>query len=141
MFKNLKISIKLHAGFGLIILLIVLMFAINNYNLTKIQNSSSNTKNQLYPIMKKSNELIIYTIGLQKWFAELASARNMGVYAESIVESEIKLEEFNTKINELIKIDAVNTAQLNNLREPYDEYFSIGLKMVQAYSLNNEELV
>lgn len=140
MLKNLKISTKLRAGFGLVILLSAFMFLFNFNNLSNIKKSTALTKDTLYPIMKKSNDLLIYTISLQVWFTDVASARDMSVYVESIEASELKLSEFNSKIDELIQIDPEHTESLNNIRKPYDDYFAVGLKMVQAYSLNNEEM-
>ena len=124
MLKNLKINLKLRAGFGLIIFLILIMFLINYFNLLSIQNSTSNTKDRLYPIMKKSNELIIYTISLQEWFTDLASARDMVVYAEGLVESDNKLNEFNQKIDELIIMDSNISSSINNRIRIHDGFSS-----------------
>jgi methyl-accepting chemotaxis protein len=137
--KDLKINHKLYVGFGLIIAIAMLIFFSNYYNLASIDKAVNKTKNSLYPIMKKSNELTINSIKLQQWFVELAAERSMGAYAEGMVASQERLDAFNAILNDLKKIDPGNEYILEKIRVSFDRYFSTGLKMVQAYATGNEE--
>jgi len=137
--KDLKINHKLYVGFGLIITITILIFFSNYYNLSTIEKSVYKTKNNLYPIMKKSNELTLSSIKLQQWFFELAADRSMDSYAEGMVASKERLDAFNKVLIDLKKIDPDNEFTLDKIRVSFDKYFSTGLKMVQAYATGNEE--
>lgn len=138
--RNLKIKHKLFLGFGLIIFLATIMFISNYSSLTDISDSTNNTKTNLYPIMKKSNELTVSSVKLQQWFTRLAADRTMASYAEGMVESKERLDSFNNRLNELIQLNPENETMLIRIRESFDKYFALGLKMVQAYATGNEEL-
>lgn len=138
--KDLKINHKLFVGFGLIIVITILLFFSNYYNLSTIEKAVYKTKNNLYPIMKKSNELTASSINLQQWFLELASHRSMDSYAEGMVASQERLDAFNKILIDLKKIDPGNEFILDKIRVSFDNYFSTGLKMVQVYATGNEEV-
>lgn len=140
MFKNLKISIKLYIGFGLVLSLATLMFFINFNSLSEIQTSAQHAKTEQYPILQKANELSLEAVRLQEWFTDLSAKRDMVAYADGIVESQTKLDQFNFLIDNLIKVDPNNANQLEEIRQPFDDYFSLGLKMVQAYAMGNDEV-
>lgn len=138
--RDLKIKQKLFVGFGLILVFAMIMFVTNYYSLSDIGDATDKTKNRLYPIMKKSNELTISSIKLQQWFTELAADRSMESYAEGMVESQERHDAFNQILDDLIATDPGNAFTLNKTRDAFDKYFNTGLKMVQAYATGNEGL-
>ena len=139
MFKNLKISIKLYIGFGFVLTMALLMFLTNFNSLNSIQDSTEYAKTEQFPILQKAELLKLEAIRLQEWFTELSAKRDMSAYADGIVESQTKLDQFNAQIEHLKSVDPSRATELEDIRQPFDEYFSLGLKMVQAYTMNNDE--
>ena len=138
MFNNLKISIKLFVGFGLVILVGLVLFLYNYTNFKTIQSSIQTTKNEQYPLLKEANQMMALSENMQKWFIDLASKRDMVAYAEGIVESKEKLDLFNTRLDSLIAKDPENQTRLEKIREPFQAYFDVGLAMTMAFALSEE---
>ncbi|KAA3634757.1 MAG: methyl-accepting chemotaxis protein [Calditrichaeota bacterium] len=138
MFNNLKISIKLFVGFGLVILVGLVLFLYNYTNFKTIQSSIQTTKNEQYPLLKEANKMMALSENMQKWFIDLASKRDMVAYAEGIVEAKEKLDLFNTRLDSLIAKDPDNQERLEKIREPFQAYFDVGLAMTMAFALSEE---
>lgn len=140
MLRDLKIKWKLYFGFGLILIFTLIMFVTNFWELSKIDNATFTTQHTFYPIMKQSNELKLNSMELQRWFIELAAERSMATYAEGMVQSQERLDKFNVMLDKLIEASPEHEEQLNQIRYAFENYFTVGLKTVQAYAINNDEM-
>ena len=133
MFKNLKISSKLYVGFGLVILLAMVM-AYTNYNsYCEIKESAHHAQEELYPILKTANEMVIATIQVQQWCSDISATRAEDGYDDGLVEAQNSADEFYAKLDQLITEDPENAKMLEEMRSPFKAYHETGISMANAY--------
>lgn len=133
MFNNLKISSKLYFGFGVVILLAMVMATINYFNYSDIKHSSNVSLEEKYPIMKAANEMVIATIQVQQWCTDISATRAKDGYNDGLELAKEYADLFHLKLDELIKLDLEHRNKLEALREPFDEFYETGVKMANAY--------
>jgi methyl-accepting chemotaxis protein len=133
MLKNMKISAKLYIGFGLVICLMLTLVALNFVSYQSIKHSTHSAQDELYPILKTANEMVISTIQVQQWCTDISATRGQDGYNDGLDEAKKSADDFYTKLDELIRIDSGHEDMLNAMREPFDEYYETGVKMANAY--------
>ena len=133
MFKNLKISFKLYTGFGLVILLAMIMAYTNYLSYSSIKESTHHAQEELYPILKTANEMVVSTIQVQQWCSDISATRAEDGYDDGLVEAQKSADDFYSKLDHLIATDQEHADILEQMRSPFEEYHETGIKMANAY--------
>jgi len=133
MLKNLKISAKLYVGFGLVIALMLTLVGMNYFNYQSIKHSTHEAQDEIYPILKAANEMVISTIQVQQWCTDISATRGQDGYDDGLDEAKQSSDDFYVKLDELLKLDPEHSEELNAMREPFQEYYETGVKMAEAY--------
>jgi len=131
--KNLKISAKLYVGFGLVIGLMLILAGMNYFNYQSIKHSTHEAQDEIYPILRAANEMVISTIQVQQWCMDISATRGQDGYDDGLDEAKQSSDDFYTKLNELLKLDPEHSEELNAMHEPFQEYYETGVKMAEAY--------
>ncbi|MFQ5499599.1 MAG: methyl-accepting chemotaxis protein [Candidatus Zixiibacteriota bacterium] len=133
MFKNLRTGVKLYLGFGTVILLALAMAGYNYVSYSDIKHSTHYAQEELYPIMKTANEMTTATIQVQQWCTDISATRGQDGYNDGLDEAEKAATQFRELQARLIQLDPTHASQLQDMTEPFDEYYETGVKMANAY--------
>ncbi len=133
MIKNLRISSKLYAGFGIVILLAMLMAGMNYYSYEHISDETQATSSKLYPVMKAANNIYIHTLQVQQWVTDISATRGKDGYDDGLTKAKEHADGFKRGIDELIVLDPAGADGLRAMLEPFDEYYTTGVRLANAY--------
>lgn len=133
MLKNLKIATKLYIGFGAVIAITVSMAVISHSSYSKISESSDTAHYELYPILKAANDMKLATVQVQQWLTDISATRAAEGFDDGFDEAAMYAELFNKRLDDLLRLDGKNSAELQSMRAPFAAYYETGQRMAQAY--------
>ena len=131
---------KLFAGFGLVIMFGLAIAGLNYSSGVEIASTTNQTSEQLYPILKKANEMVESVIQVQQWCTDISATRGLDGYDDGLEQAASYADIFRARLEELVRLDSKNAALLKEMRDPFETYYEVGVKMANAYVKGGPEL-
>lgn len=138
MWKNLKISYKMAAGFAAPVLLIVLMNLYQLYLSNDIKRKIEHTKNMSFVFAMVAVQMDKDVIQIQKWLSDISVTRATEGFEDGFEKAEKHYQSFlkgRERFRNMYqqKGDKAKVIEIKQLKNKVDSYYEFGKKMAQAY--------
>ncbi|MEK7774337.1 MAG: methyl-accepting chemotaxis protein [Candidatus Zixiibacteriota bacterium] len=131
--KDIKIAKKLYIGFGIVIVLTMILAGFNFFNYNDIKSSAHHTQEVVYPMLDGANELVKSTIQVQQYCSDISATRGLDGLDDGLKLAEESAKGFRDNLQKLYSLDPEHNNQLKSIEASFDTYFDAGMELANAY--------
>lgn len=139
MLKNFQIGTKLYVGFGVVIMLAMLLAGLNYRQYGAIAGDIQVAQAEHYPILKGATQLVKSTKDVQQYLTDMAATRGLNGLDDGIEQAKQAATKFYKTLDELRALDAEHDRDLQAMKPVFDEYLQTGLDLVDTYVMSGPE--
>ena len=138
--KNFNVGVRLGAGFGLVVLLMVLMTLFSFNALRGVDGAAEQVVNESLPFTLQADEMMVMAVNMQQLITDAALTGD----AEALDAVEALAREFDGDLGRFEEMfreenDRRGLAQLEAIHLDIDEFLDTGKRMVAAYAEFGQE--
>ena len=131
--QNMTIGKRTSLGFGIVLVIFcgVLIYACDK--ISGMQENVEVLEHKIYPIVKKAGALERAVIQTQQWLTDISATRGAKGFDDGFDEAAAQAKVFYETLEKLKVELPEQNARLTALGKAYDEYYTMGKKLAQAY--------
>jgi len=138
--KDFKVGVRLGAGFGLVVLLMLVMTLMSFNSLREVDGASEKVVHESLPFTLQADEMMTMALNLQQLVTDAALTGD----AEPLREAKALAREFDADLARFEEMfrkenDQAALSNLEKIHASIDEFLDTGERMVQAYSETGKE--
>lgn len=147
MLNNLKLSTKLILGFAVPILAIIIIILGSYFAITSVDNNVKNAQNagqESFENAMRAQKMKINIVQVQQFLSDISATRGLDGLDDGFSLAEKNKTEFLAGLNKFENLYASNQDQENlqvidNIKQAFDEYYTNGRTMAEAYVKDGPE--
>ncbi len=128
----MKISTKVNALLGMVILVCLLASGVMYYLVQDISHEVEHHANETSPLMLTSKDLQLDIVQIQQWITDISATRAKSGYDDGLDEAERYYASAKSRIASL-KNSGIQVSMLDELEGKLDAFYATGLQMANAY--------
>lgn len=113
--------------------IVLIESAVILYNSMEIKKQSDFMLETRVPLLNGAHDLKLYVLQVQQWLTDISATRGRDGLDDGFAEASNNARLFREQIDQLILLDAQNTARYQAMLPVFSDYYEVGKKMAQAY--------
>ncbi len=114
-------------------IVVIVQSAMVLININRIDEASSHLVDQEMVILNAAHELKLAVVQVQQWLSDISATRGLDGLNDGFDVAKENADLFYTLIEKLTAVDVENATRYQQMVPVFDEYFSLGKQMAQAY--------
>jgi len=134
MFNNLRVSTRLAAGFGAVVMLFVMTLVLVGMSLSKLTRNIERINEVTLPFILVVDEMDVSRSEVQQFITDVAATHDRAAYEESDESARLFMEGVQ-KFKELFRKrnDTENLRQIEEIEKSFLQFETVGKAMAEAY--------
>ena len=138
MFKNLKLSTKIIAGFAVPLLMILGLATVISIVVNGVQGNATLAKDESVVFAGIARQMKLDAVQVQQWLTDISATRGLDGLDDDFDEAENSYQSFLVGLGKFKEMyqeenDTAGLQQVNELNAAIENYYEVGKKMAHAY--------